>query len=449
MKRIFTAAALLALVAAVVSAQETAQSLTLEAALQSALAKNAALQQSAVSLEQARRNKEYGWNIFLPSLSSSIGLSNTHTLFGGTTGASKSDTALNATYLSLTESVTFAGDLPTRFKLLDNSYRNAAAAHAANEQSLVSSVSTTFYSLIAAKMNIAILQSDIDLKKAQYDQAASNYKKGLDSELTMLRAQLAWQNAGPALDKAQASYRQDFADFLLKIGMDPAGVETLTLEGAIEIRALTLPPAAELAGRGLAGRSDVRTQEIALEQARLNLSAKNWAMVPTLTLSEKIGLTQSGSLSGSGQSAGMVGSGTFSVAVSLPIQSWIPGASDALARQSGREAVALAEAALENTRKSAEQDVFKQVDALTQALAALESSELSEKIAVRAAELSAADYRQGKLSQTELQSADKDALDARQNVVEARLGCLTAAYNLASALNMSIDELYAAYGKQD
>jgi multidrug efflux system outer membrane protein len=438
---------------AIIPAIFSAETLTLDKAIETALANNGDLQKNVVALQQAARNQKSGWNQFLPQISTpSVGVTNTHqispveTASGSGNSSSAANTSLWAwNSISLGASLSFTADIPTQFKLLDSKYRKAAEDYENVRRSLVATVSTGFYSLLGENLNIEILKTDLELKQAQYEQIRMNYERGLASELDMLNAQYAYHTAGPALNNAVSGYEEKLADFLLLIGMDAkSGV---ALEGVIEIASLALPPAKELAARFLDNRNDVKTQVNALEQARLNASSRINQALPSINFSETISISPKTNTNFAFEDP--TTSGRFSLSLSIPIAPWIPGSSQDLARKDGKDAVAQGELSLETTKKTAALDIQKKVDEIERIAENMESQELNHRITRRAYELSEQGYRSGLVSQTDLQSANQRMVSAQQAVVTAQISYLTAVYNLASALGLDIPEVYRLYAKKE
>jgi multidrug efflux system outer membrane protein len=429
------------------SGLEAVESLTLDTAIETAIANNTDLQRTAVAYQQAKRAKESGWNQFLPSISSlSLGLSNTHRLYPAESsagysagGGSNSNWSWNS--INLGASITFTADMPLQFKLLDNRYKQAEDAYEKAVRDLAANVASSFYALLSTKMNIEILKTDLDLKKAQYDAINANYNRGLVSELDWLNAQYAYLVAGPALNNAVNRYNEDLAAFFILIGMD-AGSQAEP-EGAIDIVLLDLPPPEELIARCLLGRSDIQAQMNTLEQVKLSAQSRVRQAAPSLNISERIGLNP-GSLSFEDPTV----SGTFSISLSIPIDPWIPGSTQSLNRQNDKDSIVLAETALESLKKSAAQDIQKKINAVLQNSTVIESSDFNYRIAARAYELTEQGYRSGLVNQTDLQSANQKMVSAEQAAVTAKIAYLSAVYNLASALNMDVSGLYDLYAKK-
>jgi multidrug efflux system outer membrane protein len=419
------------------------ESLTLDSAIASALANNADVQKSLLSLEQAARNKDYGWNLFLPKLSNpSLSLSHNHQLAPQTTGPSSAADSWAWGSLSIGASLSFSADVPNQLKLLDAKYRQAAQTYESAQRTLTVSVSTGFYSLLGEQLNIDILANDVEVKRTQYETVGATYRRGLASELDLLNAEYAYRTAGPTLKAAIQKYQENRAAFCILIGIDPKTEPVL--EGEIEIRTLALHPIDELARRYLMARSDVQAQQNALEQAKLNAASRITQGTPSLSFQETLSLSPE---SGAGLAFGDPAlSGRFSISLTLPLGSWIPYSSDDINRRNDKNTVTSAELSLEAAWKTAEQDIWKKVNAVLQNAEALESSDLNHRIAVRAYELSDQGYRAGLVSQTDLQTANQRQVTAGQAVVTAKIAYLTALYNLASALTMDIVRLYESFG---
>jgi multidrug efflux system outer membrane protein len=411
-----------------------AGSLTLEKALDTALKNNADLQKNAVTLQQAKRDKDNGWNMFLPSLSASLGLSNSHTIVPDSNKPAEWPWSAG-----ISASLQFTAAIPTRFKLLNLKYQAAEVTYRNEVRKLTASVSTSFYSLLAEKLNIEILRSDLETKRQQYETINRNYRNGLASELDMLNSQYTFQVAGPALNDAETKYKQNIAAFLLLIGIDAK--TDVTPEGTIEIKTLELPPADTLVAAYLENRYDVKAQTIALEQTKLNATIEGVSRAPSISFSE--------SLRGGANafSASATLSGSFSVSVSIPVSAWIPGSSQSLSVKTAAEKKGTDAITLDTVKKTAEQDIWKKVDEIERITENMSSTELNYRIAQRAFELSEQGYRGGLVSQTDLQTANQRMVSASQTVVTAKINYLTAVYNLASSLSLDVEELYSLYAQ--
>jgi multidrug efflux system outer membrane protein len=99
-------------------------------------------------------------------------------------------------------------------------------------------------------------------------------------------------------------------------------------------------------------------------------------------------------------------------------------------------------------RKNAAQDIRKKADEIGRIRGNLESAALNLRITTRSYELSEQGYRGGLVSQTDLQNANKNMVNAKQTLLTTNNSYLAAVYNLAAALGLDADEVYALYAEE-
>jgi multidrug efflux system outer membrane protein len=262
----------------------------------------------------------------------------------------------------------------------------------------------------------------------------------------MLNAQYAYQVAVPELKNATSDYGWHCADYLLTVlGLDPDEYAGVELTGGIEIKQLSLPAGVELAADYAGGHFDVVNQGLTLRQATLNARIQSAALAPTLGLSESVRLSPA-------QNAGFsfadpASSGSFSLSLSIPISSFLPGSSPSLEIKTARDTAATAKNTLETTREKVAEDIKLKADTLLRAGETIESRQLNYRISLRAYELSEQGYASGLVSATDLQASRQRMISAQQAVVQAEVAYLSASHELALALNMDIEGFYERYGK--
>jgi outer membrane protein TolC len=415
--------------------------LTLEDAIAIALENNSDLKSGAVDLaDKGRRKNAASWNWALPGVSVSGGISNTHPI----NPAGDSSSTWNA---SGSIGLTFTAGVPLRIILAETQYKISELAYARARQTLVKTVSVTFYTLLAEKENIEILENNLELLKTQYEQTEQNYNRGLSSELDMLNAQYAYQSAGPELKNAISDYEQHVRDYLLNVlGVNPNEYTGAMVTGDIEIKLLALPPGEALAAAYGDRHFDVMSQSLSLSQSELNAKIQTAASLsPPLSLTEsvKLGPPLNSGFSFDDPSS----SGTFSLTLSVPISSFVPGSGASLDIKTARDSASLAQSALETARKKASEDIKQKADTLLRAGESIESRQLNYRISLRAYELSEQGYAGGLVSATDLEASRQRMISARQAVLQAEVSYLSASYELASALNLDISEFYERYGQ--
>ncbi|MCM1470539.1 MAG: TolC family protein [Bacteroides sp.] len=406
-------------------------SVTLDKSLESAFERNIDLQQQLVALKETEKAYSDSWNTFLPAMSLSAGLSNSH------------GTDIDSSWSwngSAGVSISFTAGIPDQLKKLRLSYDTQLVSYAALKAQIEQQVSMSFYSLIAAQMNIGILKDSLSLAEAEYQLIQTQYNRGLASELELLQADYARQSVKPQIQKAESEYKAALADFSLLTGLDFSAGDDIRIDGAITLRKLNLPDEQELIDAYLHSRCDVKLKYFAAEDARLTYRTQTASRrAPTLSLSENL------SLNDNAAKDALSLSGSFRVGISLPLNAFIPGASEFLALESYKHASEKAEAEYLNILKKAEYDIRKKVQEIARLRETVDLSVLNEQIAERSWQLSSEGYRAGLVSQTDAELARQKTVSARQNLLQAEIDYISAAYNLADALALSVDDFYARF----
>jgi multidrug efflux system outer membrane protein len=409
--------------------------LTLDRALELALANNITLAKEKTALGQAEREAVFSWNQFMPDINFTGTISSAHSF--------KPQTSPGASWgASGKASLTLTSAIPVKMKQASVNFKIAQEKYRTAEFALVSSVSTGFYKLLAAKADIGILRDNLQLTRTQYEQTKRNYDNGLASELELLNAEYTYRTAGPAVDDAVTDYESSLASYLLTLGLVPKS--DYAPAGEITMTALTLPPADELVSSYLENRADVRMARLDVEAAKLKQTLDRLTLrvpSPSINLEETVSLGANNPFDVKLDDVTAI-SGAFSVSVKIPITAWIPGSSQSLNIKADADAVNNAEKTLDNTLKQAELDIKKKADVLSQSAEKTGIAELNYRITGRAYELSEQGYRSGLVSQTDLMSARQRMVAARQAVLTAQTAYIDAVYSLASALGLSIDDMH-------
>ncbi|MBO5237140.1 MAG: TolC family protein [Spirochaetaceae bacterium] len=407
--------------------------ISLEEAKNLALKNNSTLKAQKVKLDAATRTKDASWNVFLPSLSLSGGLSNSHLNEAGNTSWSWS--ASTGLSIGLTASI------PSKLKQINLTYETELTNYSEVKQSIETQVANSFYNLIAEAENIKILEDSLNLSEQQYEQAKRNYNNGLISELSLLQAQYAYLSSGPTLEKAKNAYQNSLAAFQILIGSD----EILIPEGEIQLTKLSLPSTQELIDTYLDTRLDIQKKKLALENANVAKSIQSVeTYAPSINLSENFSLSPNNQPN-TDKTVGV--SGRFSVSVSIPVNGLIPGSSNNLSLKKAEDSILTAQIDLETARKQGANDIEAKTATINQLWKSIEISNLNLSIAERAYQLSQDGYNAGLISQTELETSRQQMVSAKQNVSKDETAYLIAVYDLATAINLTTEKIYQLYGQ--
>lgn len=419
---------------AVISAPEQIE-LGLEQALQIALKNNSDLRTQAISLEAARRAKDSSWNKFLPSASLNAGISNAHSFDDLSTNEwSWSASGGISLGLSLT--------LPTQIKQTVLSYEIALASFKKAEKDISTRVASAFYALLAEYESIGILEDSLTLAKLTFEQVQARYNRGLASELELLRAQYTYLEAEPSYVQAVDTYKANCAQFRILLGLEDDVIPV----GVLEAQKISVPSDYILHENFLEQRYDIMQRKQAIEQARLakTLQAYN-TVLPSLSLSENIRVNTD-RLDPWGGKPTL--SGSFSISASIPLDGLIPGSTKNLNYKSSQDSIELAEIALYAARVKAEQDITSKALAVQKAWRSIDALDVNYSIANRSYTLTKDAYDRGLMSQAELETSRQQMVQANQNKTKAVVTYIGSVYNLADALNISVEQLYALYGEK-
>ena len=415
-----------------------AQEITIEKALELAKTNNPDLQKQRLTLQDAQRKSENRWNKFLPSLSANANVSNGHDFKEASEWNWRASAGAN---------LSFTFGLPTSLQQASLDYLQQKTTYEKLEAQTISSISSTFYSLIAEQQNIQILKESQKLAQDVYNQTKRNYNNGLASELDMLKSQYSYLSLEPQIQQAQSSYNNNLANFGLKLGI--ADSSNLTLKGELQLVQVKLPASQELIEKYLEKRHDVILSEISVQQAENTSKIQSANKLPSLSLSENISLGENPLYNPEVQQEGinpLSVSGSFSVGVSIPLSSWIPGSQDSLTSKTNKDNITKAKITAEETKKSAENDINNKVAEVNRLWNLIDVSKLNVSIATRSYELAKDGYRAGLVSQTDLETTRQQMVNAQLSHLQTQIKYLSAIYDCAYALNMQIEDFYKTFG---
>jgi len=412
--------------------ESKALAVTLEEALDLALEGNTSLQAQGVALESSRRAAQSSWNAFLPGISLSGSLSNSHSFTSGSE-AQWNWGASGGLNLSLTAGI------PVQMKLTALQYEMAQISYESQVQTIMANVSNSFYKLLTAKKNLEVLEDNLALTKEQYEQSQVNYNRGLASELDMLRSQYAFVSAEPQLERAQSQYEADLVAFQLLIGSEVPVIPT----GDFQLQQLNLPAAQDLVDTYLENRLDVIQKKQLLQEAELKKTSQVLsARAPSISLSESIRVSPAGGKMDGEPSI----SGSFSIGVSIPVDGFIPGSSKSLSIKNTEDAITTARMNLETTMAQASQDIVTKAKEVKLLWNEVEIARLNETIAERAYQLSQEGYGAGLVSQTDLENSRQQMVSAQLAGSTSQSQYLVGVEQLAHALGLTEQEVYELYG---
>ncbi|MCL2759705.1 MAG: TolC family protein, partial [Treponema sp.] len=326
--------------------------------------------------------------------------------------------------------------------------KNIKMAHQANllryedaRNQLSIQVTKFFYSLVAEKNNLLLLEEIFNLAERQYARSEVSFRNGLVGELSLTQSRLSVENARYSLSAAKISHENNMTEFLALLGLGAAsGIpadKSVSLLG--DVRIVKIEADAEsLIKNHLPSRPDIvrNNQEIErLTNAQTQITFQNRA--PSLNLSVDWNSSAfdpfSDTLSASAR-------------LSIPIDPWIPGTAreQSIYRASG--AIERAKLDLEMAENSAKTQIRSLTALLRNSWDSVIIAKHSLEAAQRGYQLTEHGFNNGTVEALTLQDARNNMANARQRLLQTELSYFNMILDLSSALNTDWKNIIQTFG---
>jgi outer membrane protein TolC len=295
----------------------------------------------------------------------------------------------------------------------------------------------TFYSLIAEKEKLSLLEGTRALEDLQLEKNRTGFQNGLVRELDYLQSRLSAETALLNLRRAEAGYADNLGKFLALLGLEQA--PGLSLEGEIAIARFEGDIEALIQER-LPARPDIRGRYQEIE--RLVLAEQQRARsgrAPSLNL----GAQWQGGTSAAGGGI----TGTFSdrlsgsLTLNIPLDGWIPGTKTNQAVQTANAEIEKARLSLRDAENEAMRSIRSLAANLNNSWDSIKIAQLSMELAERAYELAEEGFRNGAVEFLALEDNRNRMTEARQRLLDDRLAYKKMTLELSSALNIDENDL--------
>ncbi len=433
MSRVAVLAAALALAPLLAaSAQETA--LEVDAAVKLAAANNLSLKSGRITLGKAARARNNVWNTWLPSIDASVSFSRSN--------EDPSIPGLSPWYMAFQVEASLPLSLAKveSIKATVLSYESGQIDYETAEKQLERDVRKAFYALLLSQESIRLAEQQLATAEKQYQKALKNFKAGLAPKLDTLTAQVSAENLKPALEEQRVSYATSLMSFQLLLGLEPA--EQLTLKGTIETGAYHFDPT-DLSRRYMNGRLDVKSPEKQIEimenKKRLQESS---AFTPTLSASASYAPTINDPFAFNwGNGDDWSDNGKLTLALTIPLDGFIPGSADRVAVASAQDDIENARIALQQARQKADVEIKSAVLALEKSLRTIQALELNVARAQEAYDLTETSYNAGTVDLLEVQNASDELQKANLLLLKEKYNYLSSLIDLSYSLNTTLSDL--------
>jgi outer membrane protein TolC len=402
------------------------QVLSLEEAVKRGVAQSLSLQKSAMDIELKKNAAENTWALFFTGLSVDGSL-------GMTDGFFDSAEPQLSWSLGLNFSLAVSGSIQAQIKNLRLVYSGALLDFEEARRQLELKISKTFFTLRAEEDNLKILEEALSLAQTQRNNNETSFRSGYLSEVNLLRSRLEVENKALALAKAKTLHQANVDAFLVLLGME-LDTEEVTLSGEMEI-AEARPDAEALIRDYLEARPDIQSQRRKIEslenQEKLT---RNSLQIPSLRLSGGWG-------GGYSTQRDLYDSFSLSLALSVPLDAFIPGTDDSRTILSAKNALAQARLDLLEMERTAKAQIRSLSAQIRDSWASVQTARLSVQIAERTYQLSAEGYRRGSVEYLELETLRQSLRESRQQLLSEETNYRGLILDLAAALNIDWQEL--------
>jgi outer membrane protein TolC len=395
-------------------------SLGLEDAAALALDRNPGLRRQIIDLSTAGYKADNLWSLVFPGISAGGGVN-----YSGAAGyelTARINLSLNA-------------GLPFSAKITRLAYDLQFLGYEDARRQLDIDVAKRFYTLIAARENLANLRGLLALAERQLDLDRVAFANGIKGEIAFLGSRLGAETARYKLSTARTAYAGSLGEFLEFLGLSRDTDVELT--GGIEIFPVRVD-GDDLVRRYLPGRPDLLRQRgnvenLELVKRRLAFERK----APSLSLQTQWTASRFDPYSD------RVSGG---VTLSIPIDPWIPGTGNYQDLRSAEAEIEKAKLELRDMEQTAAAQIRSLSAALADSWISVEIARFSLEIARRGYELTEEGFRLGTVSSLALEESRNSLAEKQQELLESELAYKIMTLDLAAAVNIDRRELDSVFG---
>lgn len=419
--------------------EQTPITLTIEKAVDYANKNSRSLKVAKIDLEMSERASKYAWNVFWPTVTASGTATRANDYIPGTGDILKNAMSYGAIpipddYDSEKDRWTGIGNVSVSLNLSLALIQNIRSTHANFEAGKITwqqalkqnelNVRKLFYALLLQQENLKVKETTLENARQRARQSETNYKNGMIPELSMLQAQVTYENQRPEIDKARQDLAQSLDNFAFLLGM-PVGTK-IELVGKITPTFVDLDADKIFNEYGM-NNLDVQNIKKQIEICKMKLSAVDLkSFTPALSL----GWNYQPLLMTAGEwndSDARYDNGNLSLTLAWTISDMLPFSANRQTAKDLKDTIRSLEVKMTTLIQNNELTVKKSVDSLSQAKKAIESNQRNIKLAQRSYDMTAVAYRNGTKELLDLR-------DAENSLNQAKLGALNEQYNYLSYL---------------
>ena len=305
-------------------------------------------------------------------------------------------------------------------------------------------VKKNFYNILVFEENLWLMEQNIEAAGNRFEQAKINYKNGLVPKLSVLSAQVGYENLKPALTEMKLGYATMLDSFKVLLGIDLA--EEISLEGDIVINPVHLDTE-QLTNYFLGGRLDIQSMNKtvqSLENAKAGLKLQ--AMTPMLSFGLNFdpayGLDPWGNnwFENMGDNWSQQ-SGMFRMTLAMSLDSFFPWSKAQTGIRDMEDGITQMKLGIAQAGMGARMEIKTLVMKLNKSMEQLETLILNISLADEAYRMSLEAYDAGSKELLEVKDSERDLNTAKLEVLKEKYNYITGLLDLEYALNASLKEI--------
>lgn len=426
---------------------ENVMNLTVDQAVDYANQNSKTLKSSAIDLEMKRRANGVKWNQLLPAVDVTGKVSRSNkkvdtsaAMMEGIAGMlgrpapapaeiTESDHWMVMGNVGISWNFSFA--LIDGMRLIKKQYEAGQITWDQTVRQNELQIRKLFYGLLLQQESLNLQKKSLENARLRAEQARVNYRNGLIPELTLLQAQVAYENQRPTIMKNEQALNQQLDLFGFMLGV-PTGTK-IALEGEINPSFVDLNPD-ELISLYAQNHPDILALQKNLEILNLNLSVQNMqAYAPALQLSW--GFQPVVSDISSNWVDTYMDNGAFSATLAWNLTNLLPFSTNRQSARDTKDNIRKLELSLETLIEKTELDIRTKVDALAQSQAAIEASAGNIQLAQRSYDMTLVAYRNGTVELLDVRDAENQLNQAKLGLVNEKFNYLSGLLDLEYTLN--------------
>ena len=441
--------------------------LSVDEAVNYALEHSRTLKSSDIDLELKERASKYSWNVFLPTVQATGTMSRTSEYSPSTKAYAGIFSTLSQGQINmptdydkeedrwsaiggLSASWNFTPAYIAKIKIAKAQYEAGKVSWEQTQRETITNIKKLYYGLLLQQESLKIQQQTLRNAKERADQAQTNFRNGTVPELSLLQAQVNYENTKPEVDTAEQSLHQQIDLFAFMLGL-PVGTQ-------IELTSTIEPVYVEVTTEDLLAKyadNDLQVQSLLKNKraAELGILASDMATwLPTLALNYSYQPVYIGSegawhfYKGIGKDDDWYDSGSFSASLVWNITNMLPWSANRQQVKDYKQQLAQLDLTMATLRENQKVEVRKAVDTLNQARAQIDAMGRSVTLAQRAYDMTARSYRNGSTELLDLRDAENQLNQAKLGQLNQRFNYISALMDLENTLNTDLTSAAAGEG---